>query len=47
MDKCKNCFCDCHCNVTEHSDDNGLCVCPQCMCKPIDSLNNDECESCQ
>jgi hypothetical protein len=47
MNKCKNCFCDCHCSVTEHSDANGICVCQQCMCKPMASPNNDECEACQ
>ena len=46
MSKCKNCFCDCHCNVKEHSDDNGVCACTQCICIPT-ALNNDECESCQ
>ena len=46
--KCKNCFCDCHCSVKEHSDDDGVCVCPQCMCQPGTlTNNNDECESCQ
>jgi len=46
--KCKNCFCDCHCSVEEHSDENGVCVCPQCMCQPGTlTNNNDECESCQ
>jgi len=46
MSKCKNCFCDCHCNVKEHSDDNGVCQCLQCACIST-ALNNEECESCQ
>ena len=48
VNKCKNCFCDCHCSVKEHSDEDGVCVCPQCTCQPGASTNNnDECESCQ
>ena len=40
MNKCKDCFCDCHCNVGEHSDANGVCSCTNCDCK-------EECEACQ
>jgi len=47
VNKCKNCFCDCHCNVEEHSDNDGLCVCPQCTCQPGTLTSSDECESCQ
>jgi len=46
-DKCKSCFCDCHCSVKEHSDMDGVCVCPQCMCKSVAPLSAEECESCQ
>ena len=46
--KCKNCFCDCHCNVGEHSDANGVCACDSCTCNPSGpTINNDECEACQ
>jgi len=46
--KCKSCFCDCHCNVKEHSDMDGACLCYVCSCQPSGAtLNNDECESCQ
>jgi len=46
--KCKSCFCDCHCSVKEHSDENGVCVCQSCSCKPsAATAGNDECESCQ
>ena len=48
MTKCKSCFCDCHCNVKEHSDANGVCLCYVCSCQPSGATaNNDECESCQ
>ena len=48
MTKCKNCLCDCHCNVSEHSDANGVCACEKCNCNPQGAtLNNDECLSCQ
>ena len=46
--KCKSCFCDCHCNVKEHSDMDGVCLMLSCSCQPsAATLNNDECESCQ
>ena len=48
MTKCKNCLCDCHCNVSEHSDANGVCACEKCNCNPQGAtVNNDECLSCQ
>ena len=40
MTKCKNCSCDCHCNVKEHSDLYGICICNDCDCR-------EECEVCQ
>ena len=46
-DKCKNCFCDCHCSLKEHSDMDGVCACLQCMCKSVAPLSDEECESCQ
>ena len=47
-DKCKSCFCDCHCSLAEHSDMNGVCPCQSCSCKPSATVtNNDECETCQ
>ena len=45
--KCKSCFCDCHCSLKEHSDMDGVCACPQCMCKSVAPLSDEECESCQ
>ena len=33
MNKCKNCNCVCHCNVSGHSDNKGVCACGQCSCK--------------
>ena len=46
--KCKGCFCDCHCSLAEHSDINGVCPCQSCSCKPSGATaNNDECEACQ
>ena len=48
MNKCKDCFCNCHCNVKEHSDSNGVCHCKKCNCNPQGiTVNNDECLSCQ
>ena len=48
MSKCKNCLCDCHCNVSGHSDANGICACEKCNCNPQGiTVNNDECLSCQ
>ena len=48
MTKCKNCLCDCHCSVGEHSDANGVCACEKCNCNPQGiPVNNDECLSCQ
>ena len=48
MTKCKSCLCDCHCNVGEHSDANGVCACEKCNCNPQGAtVNNDECLSCQ
>jgi len=46
-DKCKSCFCDCHCSLKEHSDMDGVCACPQCMCKSVAPLSDEECEACQ
>ena len=37
--KCENCSCDCHCNVSGHSDLYGLCPCTECK--------HVECEVCQ
>jgi len=46
--KCKSCYCDCHCSLKEHSDMNGVCPCQSCSCKPSAAIaNNDECEACQ
>ena len=39
--KCKNCECDCHCNVKEHSDLYGICDCNVC------EHELEECEVCQ
>ena len=48
MTKCKDCLCDCHCNVSAHSDANGVCACEKCNCNPQGiKVNNDECLSCQ
>ncbi len=48
MNKCKDCFCNCHCNVKGHSDDTGVCPCEKCNCNPQGAtVNNDECLSCQ
>ena len=48
MNKCKDCFCDCHCNVCEHSDATGVCACTKCNCNPQGAtVNNEECLSCQ
>ena len=48
MTKCKDCLCDCHCNVSGHSDANGVCACEKCNCNPQGiKVNNDECLSCQ
>ena len=48
MTKCKDCLCDCHCNVSGHSDANGVCACEKCNCNPQGAtVNNDECETCQ
>ncbi len=48
MSKCKDCFCDCHCSIGEHSDANGVCACTKCNCNPQGAtVNNDECQSCQ
>ena len=48
MTKCKDCLCDCHCNVGEHSDATGVCACEKCNCNPQGiQVNNDECLSCQ
>ena len=48
MSKCKNCYCNCHCSLKEHSDMNGVCACTTCACssEPV-VRNTDECESCQ
>ena len=40
MNKCKNCNCDCHCSLKEHSDMYGVCSCNNCDCR-------EECEACQ
>ena len=48
MTKCKDCFCNCHCDVKEHSDANGVCACEKCNCNPQGAtVNSDECLSCQ
>ena len=48
MTKCKDCLCDCHCNVGEHSDATGVCACEKCNWNPqVITVNNDECLSCQ
>ena len=48
MTKCKYCLCNCHCNVGEHSDANGVCACEKCNCNPQGiPVNNDECLSFQ
>jgi len=35
MSKCKNCYCDCHCNgdLHNHHYDGDLCTCDNCTCK--------------
>ena len=33
MSKCKNCYCDCHCNGDLHADDYGVWTCENCECK--------------
>ena len=46
--KCKDCLCNCHCNVSGHSDANGVCPCEKCNCNPQGTkVNDDECLSCQ
>jgi len=48
MNKCKDCFCDCHCSVENHSDANGVCHCEKCNCNPQGAkVNDEECLSCQ
>ena len=48
MSKCKDCFCNCHCNVKGHSDSTGVCPCEKCNCNPQGAtVNDDECLSCQ
>ena len=48
MTKCKDCFCNCHCNVKGHSDSTGVCPCEKCNCNPQGAtVNDDECLSCQ
>ena len=48
MTKCKDCFCNCHCNVKGHSDSTGVCPCEVCNCNPQGAtVNNEECLSCQ
>ena len=42
MSKCKSCLCDCHCNVGEHSDANGVCHCEKCNCNPQGITVNDD-----
>ena len=32
MDNCKKCNCDCHCNVSEHSEAKGIYNCQSCEC---------------
>ena len=39
--KCKDCNCDCHCSVMEHSDLYGVCSCTRC------EHDMEECEVCQ
>ena len=48
MTKCKNCLCDCHCNVGEHSDANGVCACEKCnkMCHCTQAGSEEECTNC-
>ena len=48
INKCKNCNCDCHCSLKEHSDLYGVCSCSDCKCDKsavVDS--NEDCEACQ
>jgi len=33
IDKCKDCNCDCHCNVKDHPNSKGVCPCEDCKCK--------------
>jgi hypothetical protein len=47
---CKNCKCDCHCNVSAHSDPKGICNCENCDCKEPEGMvidDTNECEVCQ
>ena len=47
--KCKNCGCNCHCSLDEHSDMYGVCSCSACMCDKKEVVVDDtgECETCQ
>ena len=46
--KCKNCGCDCHCSLQEHSDMYGVCSCLACLCdKGLVLDDTGECETCQ
>ena len=47
--KCKNCGCNCHCSLEEHSDIYGVCSCSACMCNKEGVVVDDtgECETCQ
>ena len=46
IDKCKECNCDCHCNVKDHSDLYGVCPCEDCKCENPKN-EGEECLSCQ
>ena len=46
--KCKNCGCNCHCSLKEHSDMYGVCSCQACACdKGVVQDDTGECETCQ
>ena len=49
MTKCKDCLCDCHCNVSGHSDANGVCPCEKCnkMCHCVKDGSENECGNCE
>ena len=48
INKCKNCNCDCHCSLQEHSDMYEVCSCSNCKCdKSVVVDSNNECEVCQ
>ena len=46
MTKCKNCYCECHCENTLHApsdelDGGGLCTCSNCDCENKSKLDEE------